>query len=187
MRTRTDNSARTAASRGRRWCAVGGTGAAGFTLVEMIVVMLIMAIAAAMIIPSAMSTASDQAEAGARLLTADLEYAQNYAITTQCETTVQFENGGKAYALSYKDPVSNASVTLKHPITHSDYRVDFGALRGFGQTAISSPNFGGETKVVFNALGAPDKDGTATVAAGTHAYRVTVAPVTGRVTVAKVS
>jgi prepilin-type N-terminal cleavage/methylation domain-containing protein len=155
----------------------------GFTLLELIVVMLILAIAAAMVIPAAVGTTSQQAQAAARMVMADLEYAQNYAITTQCETTASFDPAGNAYLLTYKDPVSNQSVTLKHPITHNDYRVDFDTAAGFGRTALSSVDFGGTSAVVFNALGAPDHDGALTVTAGAHAYRVTVAPVTGRVTV----
>lgn len=161
--------------------------ARGFSLAELMVVVIIMALIGAMVIPMAVDTGSEQARSAAQMVMADLEYAQNYAITTQMEVSVQFNVTQNSYVLSYTDPISNASVVLKHPITQNEYRVNFSAAKGFERTALSAPSFGEASQVVFSALGAPNPDGSVTVSAGSHAYRVTVAPVTGRVTVAETS
>ncbi len=149
-----------------------------FTLIEMIVVLVVLAVAASIIIPYATGTTSFQASAAARLIMSDLEYAQSQAITTQSPVSVGFSVSGNSYT------VSNASGTLIHPISKQAYIVDFDTTGGFGNVSVSSASFGGASVVTFDALGAPDNGGTVTVVAGPHTYTVTVAPVSGRVRVA---
>lgn len=152
----------------------------GFTLVELIVVMIILAIAAAMIIPQAVGTSDLRARSAARIVVADLEYAQNHAIVTQTNITVTFDTSANSYR------VSNESATLTHPITKQEYEVDFDTKRGFGSVSIAAVSFNGGALVTFDSLGAPNSGGTVDIAAGEHTYRVTVAQVTGRVAVARV-
>ncbi len=152
---------------------------AAFTMIELIVVMVVIAIAAAMVVPYAVSTSSFQAQSAARLIMSDLEYAQNQAIVSQSPVTVTFSAAGNSYA------VSNASGTLIHPISKKAYEVDFDTSGGFENVSMSSVNFGCCSTVTFDALGAPDNEGTVTLTAGSHAYTVTVAAISGRVTVAK--
>ena len=146
----------------------------GFTLVEIIVVLVILAISVAMIVPYVTSAAGIQASSSARLIMSDLEYAQNQAITTQTPVSVTFSVSGNSYT------VSNASGTLIHPISKQAYIVDFDTTGGFGNVSVSSASFGGASVVTFDALGAPDNGGTVTVVAGPQTYTVTVAPVSGR-------
>ena len=151
----------------------------GFTLIELIMVIVILAILAAAVIPQAVGTAALQAQSAARMVLADLEYAQNQAIVTQVETTVTFDVNGNSYV------VSNASGVLIHPITKQTYSVDFDTQNGFGSVSVSSADFDGDVAVTFDSLGAPAASGSVDVTAGSHGYRVTVAPVTGRVSVAE--
>ncbi|KPK86302.1 MAG: hypothetical protein AMJ81_01610 [Phycisphaerae bacterium SM23_33] len=152
----------------------------GFTLVELIMVLIVLAIAAAMIIPQAVGTSDLRAQSAARVVVADLEYAQNHAIVTQTNISVTFDVSANSYR------VSNESGTLSHPITKQAYEVDFDTKRGFGSVSIAAVSFGGAPLVTFDSLGAPSTGGTVDLAAGEHTYRVTVAPVTGRVAVANV-
>lgn len=149
-----------------------------FTLVEIIVVLVILAIVAAMTVPYVTGAASIQASSAARLIMSDLEYAQSQAITTQTPVSVTFNVSGDSYT------VSNASGTLIHPISKEAYVVDFDTSSGFENVSVSAVDFGGASDVTFDALGAPDNNGTVTVVAGSHTYTVTVASVSGRVTVA---
>jgi len=150
-----------------------------FTLVEILVVIIILAISAAIIIPYAVGTSSSQARAAARMVMSDLEYAQNEAIVTQSPITVTFDISGNSYT------VSNESGPLIHPITKKAYAVDFDTISGFENVSISSANFDGAATVTFDAIGAPNSGGTIVVSAGNHCYSITVAPVTGKITVSQ--
>ena len=150
---------------------------AAFTLTEMLVVIAILVIVAALVLPKMVGSSDIQARSAARVMMADLEYAQSVAITGQAPITVTFNIAGNSYT------VSNASGPLIHPITKKTYVVDLGQVKGMESVAIASVSFGGAPSVTFDALGAPDNSGTVTVAAGAHTYYVNVAPVVGRVTV----
>ena len=131
-----------------------------FTLIEVIVVLVILAVAASIVIPYATSTSSFQASGAARLIMSDLEYAQNQAITTQSPVSVTFDVSGNSYT------VSNESGTLIHPISKQVYVVDFDTTSGFKNVSVSSADFSGSTIVTFDALGAPDNNGAVVVAVG---------------------
>jgi len=153
----------------------------GFTIAEILVVVMVLAIAAMVVLPYVTSTTDLEVVSAARLLAADLQYAQNVAITDQEPVTVTIEAAGDSYRLW-----SNESDPLIHPITKSDYRVDFASERGFSHLDIVSADFGGASAVTFDSLGAPDSAGTITLQAGSHVYRLSVADITGKVTVAAV-
>ena len=148
-----------------------------FTLIELLVVMVILAIAAAVVVP-ALDSSGFQAVSAARMVATDLQYAQNTAITTQGPVTVTFNTAGNSYLLS------NASGALIHPMNKEAYSIDFGSQSGFDQLDIVSASFGTGSSVTFDELGAPDNAGSVTVQAGTSVYVISLAGVTGRVTVA---
>ena len=148
-----------------------------FTLIEILVVLIILAIAAAVVVP-ALNSSGFQAVSAARMIATDLQYAQNVTITTQAPVTVTFDTTGNSYSLS------NASGPLIHPMNKDAYSINFGSQSGFGQLDIVSANFGGGASVTFDELGAPDNAGTVTVQAGTSVYVISLAGITGRVTVA---
>ena len=155
-----------------------------FTLAELLVVVVILTIAAAMIVPQVTGMGELRSRSAARLILADLEYAQSRAILDQADTTVTFSTTGNDYTLTD----SSTSTPLVHPITKKTYAVDFAQTKGLEDVSIDSANFGGGASVTFDALGGPDppQGGTVTVIAGTHGYQVTVEAVTGQVTVTKV-
>lgn len=148
------------------------TGA--FTLAELIVVIVILAIAAAIVVPQLGDTKKFQAMSAARVLSGDLEYARDMAITSQSPVTATFVLPG-SYTLS------NASGPLIHPMTKQAYTVSFPALDGFDQVSIVSASFGGAAAVTFDVTGAPDQDGLVRVQAGSFPYTVQVYRATGRV------
>ncbi len=148
----------------------------GFTLIELMVVMVIMLIIAAVVIPSVSNTTSLKATSAARILAADIEYAQNVSITYQESVTITFDTSAESYSLS------NASGPLIHPITKATYTVEFGSQTGLEEVNIVSTDFPGGT-ITFNSLGVPDNSGTAKIQAGSKAYLISVAPATGKVTV----
>lgn len=71
----------------------------GFTLMEILVVMGIIGVVAAMMIPSIMPTSSTKLTASARTVMADLLYAQSQAITNQDNVYVVFSTTSSQYRL----------------------------------------------------------------------------------------
>lgn len=175
-----------------------------FTLVEILVVLVILGIAAAMIVPQ-MGTRDDlRAAAAARMLMADLIYAQNRAIATQQKHFVIFDttSATKNYLLRRATQMT-PSITLvdvQHPITKDTYLVKFGAkgssMEYIGLGTVSIEGF---KTVVFDELGVPSyydpaspntitplstTDGsTIQVTSGTFTLTVKVQPYTGEITV----
>lgn len=135
-----------------------------------------MGIIAAVVIPNVIRTSAFQAVSAARLLTTDLQYAQNLAITSQVPVTVTFNTNAERYTLS------NAGGTLVHPITKDTYIVDFASQSGFRDVDIVSADFNGAAQVTFDEMGAPNQAGTVVLQAGSHRYTITVTAITGKVT-----
>lgn len=154
--------------------------AVGFTMIEILVVVLILAIAAGIVIPNVINTADLQAISAARMIASDLQYAQNTAITSQSSVKVVFDTSGNFYKLTKND---SQSTPLKHPINKTDYIVNFANQAGFNQLTIVSAVFGSGQTVKFDPIGAPDNPGVVTVKAGSETYRISVAAATGLVTV----
>ena len=149
-------------------------GRQAFTLVEILVVVVILGIAAAMIVPRVTDTGDLQVESAAREMLADLQYAQSEAIVTQLPTTVTFNDAAESYTLS------NTKGTLVHPLTKRSFTTSFPNTQGVQGVTITSSNFNGGHTVTFDALGGPDNGGSVTLAANAHTYRVDVAAVTGK-------
>ncbi len=148
-----------------------------FTLVEVLVVVVIMAIAGAMIVPLMTGAGEMEAVSAARAIATDIQYAQSYAITNQSPATVRFYPDTDRYTLS------NASGLLKHPMTNKGYLVDFRTGGDFDQVDLASASFGGVASVVFDELGSPNAGGSVTVLGGSRTYRIDVTSVTGTVSV----
>src|SRR5688572_13217644 len=84
--------------------------ARGFTLVEILCVVVIVGIAGAVVIPMIGSRDDLKAAAATRTLMADLIYAQNMSITTQNPHYIVFDIAAARYDL--KD---SAMTTIQHP------------------------------------------------------------------------
>lgn len=149
----------------------------GFTIIELIVVTVIIAVMAAMVVPLAFGTSGTAATATARRMSADLEYAQNLAITTRANITVTFNTTANSYT------VSNSLGVVEHPITHKDFTITLGNEAGSNGVTLTSA-FGAGKQVVFGPLGDPTPSGDIHLGGGGSNYVLTVAAVTGRVSIA---
>ncbi len=142
-------------------------------------VLLIIAIAAAMVVPNALNSCDLQVMSAARMVTTDVQYAQDTAITSQTPVNVVFEPTSERYRLT------NASGTLIHPISKQAYMVDFRAMQGFHDVDLVSASFSGAEQATFDEMGTPNTGGTVVLRAGPHVYTISVAAVTGTVTVTR--
>src|SRR4051812_16322402 len=89
----------------------------GFTLVEILMVVLILGITSAIIAPQLGTRNDVKVRAAARVLVADLLYAQNLAIAQQKMIYVKFDDAAENYRLM-DAPAANSEI--KHPVTKAD-------------------------------------------------------------------
>ena len=184
------------ASRRRRSCRAGapdrrrvlsdGCGDGAFTLVEILVVIVILAIAAATVIPMMSSAGSIQIRSAAQMIAADLEYAKSMAISRGQNYSVVFNAGADSYAIQ-----DQGGTVIAHPVKKGfTYVVDFANDARLNRVDIAAANFDGTSTVKFDYLGSPyDGDGnplnsgSVTLQADTVTMTISVEAVTGYVSV----
>jgi prepilin-type N-terminal cleavage/methylation domain-containing protein len=111
------------------WRRMARAFGGGFTLIEILVVLVILGIASAVIVPQIGRRDDLTASAATRMVMADLIYAQNKAIAMQSRHGVVFDTATKSYQLYQFTPVSGTSnftlTPVTHPITKQPYVVQF--------------------------------------------------------------
>ena len=157
----------------------------GFTLIEVIMVVLILGIAAAVVVPMASSAGSIQIRAGASMVAADLEYAKSMAISRGQAYSVEFSTANETYRV-----LDHNNVEIPHPVKKGfNYVIDFKNDGRLDRVKIDNVNFGG--KLTFDYLGTPYNSAGAPLAAaatvvlrsGDITKNVNVEPVTGFISI----
>ena len=155
----------------------------GFTLIEIIIVVIILSIAAMVAIPMMSSASSVQIRSAANLIAADLEYAKSMAISRGQNYLVKFDKDNDSYGI-YKDGETDP---IQHPVKKGfDYVMDFSSDKRLGKVDITNVNFDGtDSNVVeFDCLGSPTGNGgTITISADGMTAIISVEPVTGYITI----
>lgn len=147
----------------------------GFSLIEILIVVVILGIAGMIAIPMIGSASSVQVDAAADTIASDLEYAKNMAITKQENYWVVFNSD--SYQLEKE--VNGSGTVIMHPVNKKNYVIDYSSL-GSGITVTTDFT---NNSVKFDYMGTPDSGGTVTVQAGTVSKEVKVEPVTGYISV----
>jgi prepilin-type N-terminal cleavage/methylation domain-containing protein len=174
----------------------GSGGRRAFTLVEILVVVVILGIAAAVVVPQ-LGTQSDlRAAAAARLIMADLIYAQNRAIATQTKHYVFFDTTNQKYRIR----MGSTFVDIPQPITkESYYEVALGQKgTALSDISLGTVNIEGCATIAFDELGVPYSYNSSTsattalstsggstiqVKCGTFTLTISVEPYTGEINV----
>ncbi len=158
----------------------------GFTLVELLIVIAIISIAALTAIPMMSSAASVQIRSASNMLAADLEYAKSMAISRAQYFSVVFDVSADSYRIEdqYGKP-------LPHPVKKGfNYVIDFQNDGRLNKVDIISVDFDTTSKVKFDYLGSPYNgnstplnSGVISLQAGGTTTTVTVEPVTGYISI----
>ena len=163
----------------------------GFTLVEIILVVAILAIAAVMVIPMISSGAEMQLRSAADIVAADLEYAKSMAISRGQNFSVVFDKNTESYRI-----VDQNDITIRHPVKKGfDYAVDFRSDSRLDKVDIFNVVFEPDASqtITFDSLGSPYSgsgitplnSGVITLKAGSSGSTITVnvEPVTGYISI----
>jgi len=127
----------------------------GFTLVELIMVVVLIGILAVSVVPKFVDTSAFSLAGGAAMAAADIRYTQELAMGTHSSKTIVFTTSNNFYT------VNSQTVNLPSRVTIS-----------------SGATF------TFNSLGEPTTGGgTLTLSAGAETKTITVESYTGRVSV----
>ena len=151
----------------------------GFTLIEIVIMVVIIAIAALTAIPMMSSAASMQIRSAANMITADIEYAKSMAISRGQDFSVVFDKNTDSYRIEDQD-----SNVIPHPVKKGfDYAIDFQNDSRLNKVDITNIDFNTTNRVQFNCLGSPDYGGTISLDANGTTVTITVEPVTGFISV----
>ena len=151
----------------------------GFTLVELLIVIAIISIAALTAIPMMSSAASMQIRSAANMIAADLEYTKSMAISRGQNFSVVFDKAGDSYRIENQD-----GDVIAHPVKKGfDYVIDFRKDGRLDKVDIAAVDFDSTGKVAFDCLGSPDNGGNITLQAGGMTVKITVEPVTGFISI----
>jgi prepilin-type N-terminal cleavage/methylation domain-containing protein len=171
-----------------------------FTLVEILVVVVILGIAAAVVVPQIGTQSDLRAAAAARLIMADLIYAQNRAIATQSKHYVVFNTTAGSQSYRLKMASGAALVDIPQPITKETiYEVKFGQkATPMADISLGTVNIESFPTIGFDELGVPYSYNAATstptalstsggstiqVKCGTFTLTISVEPYTGEIKV----
>ena len=151
----------------------------GFTIVEIVIVVVIISIAALVAIPMMSSAASLQIRSAANMIAADLEYARSMAISRGQNFSVEFDENTERYRI--KDQAGNV---ISHPVKKGfNYEIDFKNDSRLNRVDITNVDFNMTSSVQFECLGSPDNGGTVIIQAEGITKTITVEPVTGFISI----
>ncbi len=161
-------------------------GDCGFTIVEVLVVMIIIALAAMLAIPMMSSAGSMQIKSAANLIASDLEYAKSLSISRGQVFSVVFDETNETYQIEDQD-----GNVIDHPVKKGfTYSMNFGADSNLERVDIYSVNFDGTNEVKFDYLGSPYNgsgtslnNGIISLRAGTIVTTINVEPITGYISI----
>ncbi len=183
------------------------TKARSYTLIELIMVLAVLALAAAVLVPNMVGGDSLRVQAAVRLIISDLSYAQSDALANQQFRRVVFYDNGDGYCIlnvpneafvTPADLESPAALNLYiyDPLgSRGQYIVNFAKDNRFEGVTLSAITLDGvvladRPEITYDELGGtivpggiPGIGGTIVVSMADVSYQINIAPFTGKMTV----
>lgn len=177
-----------------------------YTLIEVLIVVAILGLAAAVLIPSMSGRGDFDTQAAVRALISDISFAQSDALANQSFRRIHFYEGGTGWCLvklaedelaQEFDPETADFVVdpLKGAARGGTYAIDFAQDDRYASVRVEGVSIdGGKRDITFDELGGtvtsgglPGRGGTLILRSPDAAYRLEIAPVTGKVRVTRLA
>ena len=154
---------------------------AGFTLVELIIVVALIAILAVATLPAVAVAAEDiKVDGAARALVTHIRYAQSLACTEMEEVKVGFTAAGYSVAVDSGVDGNDFGELVADPVTKRPMLFTSTGPGTFGGMDMIYANFGGDPHIIFDAMGSPSSGGDVFIGRGSNVRKLTVSPGSGR-------
>lgn len=152
-----------------------------FTLVELTIVIVVLAIAATLAVPLLAAPYPTRLTAAAELVAADLGFAQSDSITHADDPrVVTFNTGMSTWFVAKKSAVDTP---ITEPVTQAAYTTQFGLGRAAQLTGVTiqAYSLGGDARLGFGKFGELDQTTAAsvTLASGGWTLTITFDPTSG--------
>jgi len=176
-----------------------------YTLIELIMVMAVLALAAALLVPNIAGSDTMKLQAAVRLLIADLSFAQSDALANQEFRRVVFYDDGSGYCIivvGEGEPtpadLDDANYVYDPLGTMGQYIVDFTSDKRFEGVSISAANIDNilviedRPEITYDLMGGtvlstsaslPGEGGSVTMSYKDASYQIDIAAFTGKLTV----
>lgn len=166
------------------------SGGGGFSLIELVAVMVVVGVIAGTAVVSLSSTTGNRATMAAKQLQRDMTFARQRAVATGTRSWVEFSTAAHTWSVRTEDPASPGragATVLTDPATHESFVQTLDASQFLG-VQLTSVDFDGADWVGFDWLGRPlEKTAETTPLAAegsvvlTGGHKVTVEKDTGHV------
>ena len=157
----------------------------GYTLIEVLIVVSIIAIAGAVVVPTMMDAGTMGVQAATRIVISDLLYAQNDGIAKQKKRVVKFDTFNNSYELLNEKGKRLTAKWINGAA--ENYSVSFNHDSRFEGVDLKRVDFNGEREVEFDELGCPSEGGIVELGFNGDVYQIEVAAFTGKVSVKRLA